>query len=293
MVKRTFLISLCFGYAISILALALCCRENTVSNPSIVVFPAQVIQGEPLMVQMAGVESRTTITAIVFNNATSTVFIYQNKPTALFGIDLHQKPGTYQVKVVFSDGHMMTQKISVGMRAVNVAPLGIPQSLGGNTTASQTQMVATLNAENQTLLHIPTARTALWSAVFIPPLTSLTVTDPYGYSRQTGVYVIPHKGVDYRASVGTPVMVINDGIVRVARTYQDYGQTVVIDHGLGVMSFYLHLSRIGVRVGQKVTRGQVIALSGQTGYALGPHLHLSIRIGGISVDPVTFFALFK
>jgi murein DD-endopeptidase MepM/ murein hydrolase activator NlpD len=86
-------------------------------------------------------------------------------------------------------------------------------------------------------------------------------------------------------------MAINRGVVRIVHTYRDYGKTIVVDHGLGVMSFYMHLSKIYVAPGELVLPGEVIGKSGHTGYAEQPHLHLTIRIGGISIDPVKFFAL--
>lgn len=88
-------------------------------------------------------------------------------------------------------------------------------------------------------------------------------------------------------------MAMNRGIVRVVKTYRNYGKVIVIDHGLGLMSFYLHLSKMKVNEGELVKRGQTIGLSGQTGYTLSPHLHLSLRINNNSIDPVKFMELFK
>ena len=119
------------------------------------------------------------------------------------------------------------------------------------------------------------------------------MTDVYGYSRKTGEYSIAHKGTDFRAKLGAPVTAMNRGIVRVARTFRNYGKVIVIDHGLGLMTFYLHLSKMNVNESELVKRGQRIGLSGQTGYALSPHLHLSIRINNNSIDPVKFMELFK
>ncbi|MFA6095419.1 MAG: M23 family metallopeptidase, partial [Candidatus Paceibacterota bacterium] len=70
-------------------------------------------------------------------------------------------------------------------------------------------------------------------------------------------------------------------------------RTIVVDHGLGLMTFYMHLSKIFVNEGELVLPGQVIGLSGDTGYAERPHLHLTVRIGGVSIDPVRFMGLFK
>jgi murein DD-endopeptidase MepM/ murein hydrolase activator NlpD len=254
--------------------------------------PAVIMQGDPFLVSIGGA-TFSKIKKLTFDGVAVTVFSYQNAPTALVGVDLRKKPGIYKLTLTLSGGQVVTKNVTVSTRPQVAEPLGIPLSLGGNTTVSQDNMVAELVAENKTLTNIKTFAAALWTKKFILPLSKIFVTDPYGYSRETGAYSIPHKGVDYRAAIGTPVMAINRGIVRVTQNYSDYGNTIVIDHGLGVMSFYLHLSKINVKVGQLVQQGQVIALSGDTGYTLGSHLHLSVRIGGISIDPVKFFALFQ
>jgi murein DD-endopeptidase MepM/ murein hydrolase activator NlpD len=103
---------------------------------------------------------------------------------------------------------------------------------------------------------------------------------------------IAHKGTDFRATEGTEVMSINKGIVRLAKEFPVSGNTIVIDHGLGLSSIYMHLSKIQVKENDIVEAGQIIGLSGQTGNVLGAHLHLSIKIGGISIDPIKFLKIF-
>jgi murein DD-endopeptidase MepM/ murein hydrolase activator NlpD len=88
-------------------------------------------------------------------------------------------------------------------------------------------------------------------------------------------------------------MAVNRGVVRIAANYRNYGKSIFIDHGLELVSYYLHLSKYKVKVGDVVERGQVIGLSGHTGYTLGAHLHLGIKINEITIDPVNFFELFK
>ena len=230
---------------------------------------------------------------VTFDGKRLGIFLYKDKPTALIGIDLNKKPGVYAVSAEFLGGSTTRNFITVVGREKIEAPLGIPEKLGGNTAQSQNNLVATLAEENRTLKNIRTGNKAFWTSKFEPPLKQITITDNYGYSRKTGSLTIPHKGVDYRAVEGTEVMAINRGIIRVAKNYRNYGKTVVIDHGLGLMSFYLHLSKIKVNEGELVQKGQVVGLSGQTGYVNAPHLHLSIRISGVSIDPVKFFDLFE
>lgn len=103
-----------------------------------------------------------------------------------------------------------------------------------------------------------------------------------------------HSGIDIGVPIGTPVKSIADGTVIAANGgMRGYGKGVFVDHGIingkHVVSEYGHLSEFGVKVGDKVTKGQVIAKSGNTGISTGPHLHLTIRENGIPVNPVLYF----
>lgn len=255
-------------------------------------FPEQVIQGEPLMIQVNG-ETISDVKKITFDGKKVGVFVYKDKPTSLVGIDLNKKPGVYEVAVLLSNGSTIRNTIIVGERKKIEAPLSIPAKLGGNTVASQNKLVSTLASENKSLATARTGTKAFWKTMFVPPLKEIFVTDEYGYSRKTGVYTIPHKGADYRAEEGTQVTAMNRGVVRIAKTYRNYGKTIVVDHGLGLMTFYMHLSKINVNVGELVLPGQVIGRSGMTGYAERPHLHLTVRINGTSIDSVKFMELFR
>lgn len=100
----------------------------------------------------------------------------------------------------------------------------------------------------------------------------------------------PHQGVDFTIPEGSSVFATADGIVAVATPrLSTQGQTVVIDHGNGYETSYSHLSKINVAKGQQVKRGDIIALSGDSGLSLAPHLHYEVRLNGMRVDPVPYF----
>ena len=265
-----------------------CANEKDVK-----ILPTNVIQGEPLMAIVEGVKDVSVVKKMTFDGQSLGVFMYQKKPTALIGIDLRKKTGSYELTAQFSDGQSIKKIINVGAREKIEAPLGIPQKLGGDTKESQNKLVSTLAEENRKLANLRTGKKSFWTEKFEYPLSQIVVTDVYGYSRKTGEYSIAHKGTDFRAKEGTPIAAMNRGVVRIARNFRNYGKVIVVDHGLGLMSFYLHLSKINVNEGELVKRGQTIGLSGQTGYVLAPHLHLSIRINNNSIDPIKFMELFK
>jgi murein DD-endopeptidase MepM/ murein hydrolase activator NlpD len=97
-----------------------------------------------------------------------------------------------------------------------------------------------------------------------------------------------HSGVDLRASVGQPVFASNAGTVRLAEALFYSGNAVIIDHGTGIFTSYSHLSRLDVRPGQGVHKGQQLGLAGATGRASGPHLHWGVRVNAERVDPMAF-----
>lgn len=258
------------------------------SSASLSILPENPIQGDPILISVVGTSTAKTI---YFENKPLGIFSHRGISSAFYGFDINKKAGVYTLSARLSDGSTISKKILVGERVKEQVAFAIPAKLGGNTAASQVKLVSTLAAENAGLLGLRTGDHAFWTVAFAYPTTTPIITDPYGYSRATGATIVTHKGTDFRAALGTPVLAVNRGVVRLVRETRNYGKTIVIDHGLGVQSFYMHLSKTWVEEGQLVQKGQPIALSGQTGYAESPHLHLSIRISEVSIDPIVFFAL--
>jgi murein DD-endopeptidase MepM/ murein hydrolase activator NlpD len=98
----------------------------------------------------------------------------------------------------------------------------------------------------------------------------------------------PHEGIDVTAPMGTPIEAPAAGMVRDAGWESGYGNTIVIDHGFGTVTKFAHASKILIREGQRVSRGQRIALVGNTGLATGPHLHYEVHVNGRAVDPLRY-----
>jgi murein DD-endopeptidase MepM/ murein hydrolase activator NlpD len=94
-----------------------------------------------------------------------------------------------------------------------------------------------------------------------------------------------HEGLDFTANTGTPIRAAADGIVSAAELTHAYGNMVKIDHGAGLETRYAHASKLLVKVGERVVKGQTVALVGSTGRSTGPHLHYEIRLNGNSLDP--------
>ncbi len=299
----TIMLSLCLIFAAAFAIHA----GQAEAKASVSIAPNTIIQGDPLEISIKGSKKTDTVTAtfgqsgqVSISNASSIVPLasFDKKLIGFVPIDINKKPGFYEIHITVKDSRgRINQDISKSVQVIArekvTAPLGIPQKLGGNTQAAAKTLVDTLAQENQSLLNLGTADHALWKKAFAFPVDNPIVTDVYGYSRDTVGYSITHKGTDFRAIVGTKVYAVNDGVVKLARLGRNYGNTIVIDHGNGIQSFYMHLSEMDVKVGDRVTRGQLIGLSGQTGYADAPHLHFTLRINDISIDPEVFMGFFK
>ena len=102
-----------------------------------------------------------------------------------------------------------------------------------------------------------------------------------------------HTGVDLRGNKKTIIRASNSGVVRAAKEFFYAGNMVVLDHGMGVFSNYAHMSRMDVKPGQKVVRGQVLGRAGATGRVTGPHIHWGMRVSGVRVDPLQFQKTFS
>ncbi len=149
------------------------------------------------------------------------------------------------------------------------------------------------NAEELIALAAKSRPAFLWSRAFAPMLNA-KVTAPFA-ERRTYLYRgkevdrQDHLGFDLAATRAVAIPASNDGVVVMARYFGIYGNSVVLDHGYGLMSLYGHLSSIDVREGQEVKRGETLGRTGDTGLAGGDHLHFGILLGGLPVDPVEWW----
>lgn len=145
--------------------------------------------------------------------------------------------------------------------------------------ASFAEVSDTLSQHAERLSHIPSIMpTAGW------------LSSAFSRSRFHPILHIarPHEGIDVSAPMGAPIVAPAAGTVTMVTVQNGYGNVLEIDHGGGIVTKYAHCSRIVVRVGQRVKRGQVIANVGNTGLSTGPHLHYEIHVQGKVVDPLTY-----
>lgn len=267
------------------------------STPEIVdlglsIVPEKIQQGEPVLITINGINSTSSVKSFTLDGRPIILFYQNGKITALLGIDLRAAPGVFPLVLTLKDGRYVKKDLIINPRVVIKEPFGIPDKLGGNTQESERQLISTLAEEAKIVNAIPTGKEKLWTEKFRFPLNGpIVVTSVYGYTRITGKSTLSHKGTDLEAPIGTPVYASNRGMIRFADALRNYGNTVIIDHGLGLQTVYMHLSEIKVNNNQMVERGELLGISGDTGYVLGPHLHFGVRIWDISVDPMKFLEI--
>jgi murein DD-endopeptidase MepM/ murein hydrolase activator NlpD len=134
---------------------------------------------------------------------------------------------------------------------------------------------------------------ALYMSGFAYPVDSVDIRSVFGSQRiLNGKKANIHNGLDFSAEVGDSIRAISDGIVRIAGNNFYYnGNFVLLDHGQGLTSVYLHMSKLLAKENQKVKKGEVIGLAGSTGRATGPHLHLGVQWYNKRIDPMSLFNL--
>jgi murein DD-endopeptidase MepM/ murein hydrolase activator NlpD len=212
---------------------------------------------------------------------------------ALAGVPLQTPAGVYTIRITekFANGQSVEadEIIRIFSAVYKKIPIKVAKQF---TEPSQTQLAAiALDKDAKEKIFAAVSGQRLWSGRFTAPV-SAPVSDLFGTERViNGEVKSRHQGLDYAAPGGTQVQAINRGVVVLARPMFFEGNFIVIDHGQGLLSLYLHLSEFKVKEGEEVSGGQVIGLSGGTGRATGAHLHLAIRWQGVYLDPATLLGL--
>jgi len=209
------------------------------------------------------------------------------------GVSLETRPGSYtfQVSATRKNG----DPISFG-RPVTIGKAKykrISVSVSKKFTEPSADQLRTISEDKQTkeALFNRVTPEREWSGNFRAPVRA-PVSDVFGTERVfNGKVQSYHQGLDYGVPSGTPVSALNSGTVILARNLYFEGNCVVIDHGQGLLSLYLHLSEFAVKEGQRLKRGELIGLSGGTGRATGPHLHVAVRWQGVYLNPATLLSL--
>jgi len=210
---------------------------------------------------------------------------------ALMGIDLDVRSGRYEAAIDARSGSRTwhaAAPLMVRHRTFSTRQLRVDPAFVNPPREAEERILQ--EARQLEALWVASSHSRLWDGAFVQPVPGAG-TDRFGArSIFNGQPRSPHGGEDFPNPEGTPIAAPNAGLVVLARDLYFTGNTVVIDHGLGLFSLLAHLSVIEVAEGDRVRTGQRVGLVGSTGRVTGPHLHWAVRVAGARVDPLSLLA---
>lgn len=248
--------------------------------------------GEIVVLSIALPEATDQVRVRAFDRDVAAYPVGDRAWRALVGIDLDVKPGTYAVTVdagtAAAPSHGVYDLV-VKRRVFRTRRLTVDEALVTPPPSEQER----IDREAKLLAGVWRAPSAerLWTDPFVRPVPHEANSAFGTRSIFNGKARNPHGGADFLSPGGTPIHAPNAGRIVVARPLYFSGNTVVIDHGLGLFSMLAHLSAIQVQEGDRVGAGEIVGLVGATGRVTGPHLHWAVRASGARVDPLAVLAL--
>jgi murein DD-endopeptidase MepM/ murein hydrolase activator NlpD len=256
--------------------------------------PNDLQQGSVALITVEFARTPTRVTGqLIGKNLT---FFKSDNPKiwyALAGADLETQPGTYDlaIRAVVVGGRVAhaLKKIDIAAGNFGSGPVNVPENFVEPDAESQKTIAADQVLKTRAFSHfIPAPQ---WSGDFVAPV-SAKPTESFGMTHIFNEELSStHRGTDFPIAEGSPVVASNSGTVVLASELFYEGNCVIVDHGQRLFTIYMHLSKIDVKVGDKLAKGDRLGLSGQTGRATGPHLHMGVRWNGAYLDPTKLLAL--
>jgi hypothetical protein len=259
---------------------------------SVEVAARSVQPGELVLMTLTTAAPTDTVRVRAFERAHRPFRVDDRVWQVLVGIDLDVRPGAHPVVIrpgAPLDSASVTHQLVVAPKSFPTRRLTVDEAFV-NPPATVTARIEREAAELARVWR-SSAATRLWSDRFVRPVPQPANSRFGSRSVLNGQPRSPHGGADFASPAGTPVKAPNAGKVVLAGDLYFTGGTVVVDHGLGLMSLFAHLSRIDVEPGAFVERGAVVGAVGATGRVTGPHLHWTLRASGARVDPLSLLAV--
>jgi murein DD-endopeptidase MepM/ murein hydrolase activator NlpD len=273
-------------------AICMSTTQATAAGWTVRTLPAKLVNGSPVLFRVKPPRRVETLSGswlghdipFSYDPSTKTWF-------ALAGVGFETAPGIYSLVLTAARDGASVGKLSLSRKFTVGAgkyprikvELSVEHKFTEPTPEQQKEIAEGQEIKKDFLNRVTSEKE--WSGSFTPAAEA-EVSDVFGSERIfNGKASSPHLGEDFRVPSGTPVHAMNDGTVLLARPLYFEGNFVVLDHGQGFLTLYLHLSEFKVKEGERVKRGQVVGLSGGTGRATGPHLHVAVRWQGMYLDP--------
>jgi hypothetical protein len=257
--------------------------------------PARIVNGSPVLFRVTAPASVKELTGnflgqeLGFRRSAGCNCWY-----ALAGVSLNTKPGRYTLHLAGKGAGMdadaaFDSGVLVGSARYPSSTLKIAPGFVEPPKEQLARIEEDQAAKKQAFAA--TRPEPLWAGRFLPPAPA-EISGVFGTARVlNGVKKSQHTGLDFRVGTGTPVHATNNGMVILARPLYFEGNCVMVDHGQGLLTMYLHLSEIKVKEGDHVEAGQLLGLSGGTGRSTAPHLHFAVRWRGEYLNPATLLEL--
>ena len=207
---------------------------------------------------------------------------------ALVGIDLDVHPGKYAVSVTAGAARAVHELV-VEKRTFPTRRLKVDEAFVTPPPSEQARIEREAALLAATWKAVSPER--LWTGLFVRPVAEPANSAFGTRSIFNGKPRNAHGGADFLSPAGTPVHSPNAGRVVIARSFYFSGNTIIVDHGLGLFSMFAHLSAMDVREGERVNAGQIVGKVGATGRVTGPHLHWTVRATNARVDPLSLLAV--
>lgn len=263
---------------------------KSVSQPSLHFFndSPQAGQGEYLCIYVNNIEPADDVILKTNLNNSADFYPSGNTRLLLLPISCSQKPGSYYLQInVQRNGQTyfsVRRSIRVLVRKYPIQNMKV----SSKTAAKRSSKLWALDKPYWEKGLSKSADHPLWTGTFIRPAVG-TISTQFGTLRTVNKSSSSrHSGVDISLAAGTPVRASQAGVVTLAMPLNISGNTVFVDHGCQLFSIYYHLSKITVKKGQIVKPGDLIGKVGSTGFSTGPHLHWSMELNHVYVDPALF-----
>jgi murein DD-endopeptidase MepM/ murein hydrolase activator NlpD len=211
------------------------------------------------------------------------------KWNGLLGIDLETKPGQYEIKLngTDEDGKSVIARSIVKIKAKKFPTRNL--TVDPKFVTPPSDQLDRIKKERAIVngIFARTTPERLWQGSFAVPVPGEVISAFGKRSVYNGIPRSPHTGTDFRGSTGTPIRAPNAGRIVLAANLYYSGNVVIIDHGLGLYSYFGHMSAFSVEDGASVSKGEIVGKVGATGRVTGPHLHWTVRLAGSRVDPLS------
>jgi len=258
--------------------------------------PAALVNGAPVLFQVKPPVKIVSLTGTWRTHQLTFTYSASTKTWfSLAGVPFDTTPGKYPLELTAqrNSGTPLTFTRTFAIARAHYPQIKVELTVEKKFTEpspeQEAQIAESVKIKQDYLSRVTPTRE--WDGKFTAPADA-AISDVYGSQRIfNGKAQREHQGLDYRVPTGTPVAAMNDGTVLLARFLYFEGNCVVIDHGQGLLTLYFHLSELKVKEGDPIKRGQEIGLSGGTGRATGPHLHVAVRWQGVYLDPARLLQL--